>query len=100
MIAPQSKSQLRAERRHALNSWLSRAHMRMDESHYWPHEARAAEEAHFAELDRLYTTRKSALEVALYRMTVAEQAEWFASIAWVPVGATKAERIVDYMDRG
>lgn len=94
-----SKTQLRSNRRHALNAWLLAHHLRMDECHYWAHEARAEEEVKFAELDAVYEHAKSLLQVQLLRMTVAEQSDWFSSVGWTPVGATKGERTQDYLDR-
>jgi len=93
------KLQLRANRRHALNAWLGANHLRMDEAPYWSPTQAAAEEAKFAELDTAYEVAKVALEAALDRLSAAEQLDWFDSVNWAPVGATKAERTADYMAR-
>ena len=67
--------QLRADRRHALNAWLSGATedgsprwdgddgrvLRLDEYPFWPASIQTAEAGKFAELDAAYEAAKAAL---------------------------------------
>ena len=95
----ESKRQLRANRRHALNAWLVSQDMRMDEAGFWSTEQRDAEAATFARLDADYEDAKAALQADLEEMPAGDRATWFVELGWDPIGTTDTERIDDYLDR-
>lgn len=73
--------------------------MNMDEAYYWTAAQRAAEEAWFAELDKIYEADKAMLRKELEAMRSGQLVTWFTKNGWTARGATAEAQIDDYMTR-
>ena len=95
-----TKAQLRVERRHKLDGWLSGRGWRLDESRWWTSEQVAAEEAAFAEFDAEYEAAKAQLRETLLSLSETDLNAYFAAIGWTASGSTPAEQVDDYLANG
>ena len=90
---------LRANRSQSVLSWCNLNGLRLDEWQWLAQANKDAEATAFAAWDAEYEKAKASLVERLSALTVAEQAQYFGTLAWKPNGSTKQEKAADYVDR-